>query len=102
MTVGGSENPASVFQALNPIYILLFGIVFSALWTFLGNRGPGCVQEGRDQGLVLLAGREGDRGHAGHAQHDALTGDHPQAELVQGRHGVTSLRSGGRRGSASG
>jgi POT family proton-dependent oligopeptide transporter len=39
MAVGGSENPASVFQALNPIYILLFGVVFSALWTFLGTRG---------------------------------------------------------------
>ncbi len=39
MGVGGSEIPASVFQAINPIYILLFGVVFSALWTFLGNRG---------------------------------------------------------------
>ncbi len=39
MGIGGSEVPASVFQALNPIYILIFGIVFSALWTFLGKRG---------------------------------------------------------------
>ena len=37
MAIGGSESPASVFQAVNPIYILLFGIAFSALWTFLGR-----------------------------------------------------------------
>ena len=37
MSIGGSESPASVFQAVNPIYILLFGIAFSALWTFLGR-----------------------------------------------------------------
>lgn len=36
---GGSEVPASVFQAVNPIYILVFGLVFTALWGFLGDRG---------------------------------------------------------------
>ena len=35
MAIGGSESPASVFQAINPVYILLFGIAFSGLWTFL-------------------------------------------------------------------
>jgi len=35
----GSEIPASEFQAANPIFILLFGLVFSTLWTFLGQRG---------------------------------------------------------------
>jgi POT family proton-dependent oligopeptide transporter len=39
MGLGGSEVPASVFQAANPIYILIFGLVFSALWGFLGTRG---------------------------------------------------------------
>ncbi len=39
MGVGGSEIPASEFQAANPIFILIFGLVFSALWTFLGRRG---------------------------------------------------------------
>ncbi len=39
MGIGGSETPASVFQAANPIYILLFGLVFSALWGFLAARG---------------------------------------------------------------
>ena len=34
-----AETPASVFQALNPIYILIFGLAFTALWGFLGSRG---------------------------------------------------------------
>lgn len=38
MGIGGSEIKASVFQAANPIYILLFGLAFSALWSFLGAR----------------------------------------------------------------
>ena len=33
------EIAASTFQAVNPIYILLLGLVFSALWTFLGTHG---------------------------------------------------------------
>jgi POT family proton-dependent oligopeptide transporter len=39
MQVGGSEIPASEFQAANPIFILIFGLLFSVLWTFLGTRG---------------------------------------------------------------
>jgi len=39
MGIGGSEIPASSFQAVNPVYILLFGLVFSALWSFLATRG---------------------------------------------------------------
>jgi POT family proton-dependent oligopeptide transporter len=39
MGIGGSEIPASQFQAVNPFCILLLGLVFTALWTFLGNRG---------------------------------------------------------------
>jgi dipeptide/tripeptide permease len=39
MAVGGSEIPAPVFQSVNPIYILIFGILFSALWGFLAVRG---------------------------------------------------------------
>lgn len=39
MGVGGDEIPPSMFQAANPIYILLFGLVFTALWTFLSTRG---------------------------------------------------------------
>jgi POT family proton-dependent oligopeptide transporter len=34
-----SELAASSFQAVNPIYILFFGLLFTALWSFLGNRG---------------------------------------------------------------
>jgi POT family proton-dependent oligopeptide transporter len=39
MGVGGSEVPASTFQAANPVFILLFGLVFTGLWGFLGKRG---------------------------------------------------------------
>lgn len=37
--VGGNEVRASVFQAANPIFILLFGLPFSLLWGWLGTRG---------------------------------------------------------------
>lgn len=37
--LGGTEIPASVFQSVNPIYIMIFGLVFTALWGFLGARG---------------------------------------------------------------
>jgi proton-dependent oligopeptide transporter, POT family len=33
------ELPASTFQAVNPICILLFGLVLTALWTVMGSRG---------------------------------------------------------------
>ncbi len=39
MAIGGAEAPPSMFQAVNAIYILLFGVVFSALWAFLAVRG---------------------------------------------------------------
>lgn len=39
MGIGGSEIPPSMFQAANPIYILLFGLGFTTLWTYLDSRG---------------------------------------------------------------
>ena len=33
-----AETPASVYQSFNPVYILLFGLAFTALWGFLGAR----------------------------------------------------------------
>jgi len=39
MGLDGAEVPASVFQSANPIFILLFGLVFSAGWAFLSARG---------------------------------------------------------------
>jgi POT family proton-dependent oligopeptide transporter len=36
---GGSEVKASVFQAVNPVCIMVFGLIFSSLWGFLGRRG---------------------------------------------------------------
>lgn len=34
-----SELPASIFQALNAIFILLFALAFNALWTWLEGKG---------------------------------------------------------------
>jgi proton-dependent oligopeptide transporter, POT family len=39
MGIGGAEVPASIFQAANPIFIIALGLLFTALWTFLGTRG---------------------------------------------------------------
>ncbi len=39
LTIEGSEVPASIFQSANAIFILMFGLVFSGLWGFLGARG---------------------------------------------------------------
>jgi POT family proton-dependent oligopeptide transporter len=33
------EIPASTFQSVNPIFIMIFGLVFTALWAVLANRG---------------------------------------------------------------
>ncbi len=38
MGINGDEVPASVFQATNPVFILIFGLVFTALWGFLYKR----------------------------------------------------------------
>lgn len=35
----GSEVPTSIFQSVNPAFIILLGPVFAALWTWLGRRG---------------------------------------------------------------
>ena len=37
--VDRSGVPTSLFQAINPIYIVLLGPVFAGLWTWLGKRG---------------------------------------------------------------
>jgi POT family proton-dependent oligopeptide transporter len=39
IATAGDELAASTFQAANPMFILLFGLVFTALWGFLGSRG---------------------------------------------------------------
>ena len=37
--LGGSEVPASVFQSANAIFIMIFGLIFTATWTFLATKG---------------------------------------------------------------
>lgn len=39
MTVGGAEVPASIFQSVNPIFIILFAPLLSGLWEKLGAIG---------------------------------------------------------------
>ncbi len=39
MGVGGDEIPPAMFQAVNPIYIMLFGLAFTALWSIMAARG---------------------------------------------------------------
>jgi POT family proton-dependent oligopeptide transporter len=71
-----SELPTSSFQAVNAIFILLFGLVFTALWGFLANRGIepstpvkfglGLVQLGLGFAFFWLgAGNPDDRGIVG-------------------------------------
>lgn len=38
MAIRGSEVATSQYQAANPMFIMLFGLVFSSLWVFLGKR----------------------------------------------------------------
>ena len=37
--LGGAEIPASVFQAVNSMFIILLGLLMTLLWGFLGARG---------------------------------------------------------------
>jgi len=39
MGVQGAEIPASTYQSANAIFIVLFGLVFTGLWGWLGARG---------------------------------------------------------------
>ena len=76
MGVGGSEIPASTFQSANPIFILLFGLVFTALWGELGRRkiepntavkfGLGLLQLGLGFGVLWYGAQHADaRGMVG-------------------------------------
>jgi POT family proton-dependent oligopeptide transporter len=38
VAVGNNEIPASTFQSVNPFYILVFGLLFTGLWSFLAKR----------------------------------------------------------------
>lgn len=39
MGVEGSEIPASTYQSANAIFILIFGLIFTGIWSWLGARG---------------------------------------------------------------
>ncbi len=76
MGIAEAEIPASEFQAVNPVFILLFGLAFSALWGFLSARGwepstpvkfaLGLVQLGLGFGVLWYGARQADsRGMVG-------------------------------------
>ena len=72
-TMFGAEVPASVFQSINAIYIVLLGPVFAGLWVFLAKRrmepsapakfGIALLQLGAGF-LVLVAGAAAAGGNA--------------------------------------
>jgi POT family proton-dependent oligopeptide transporter len=67
---GGAEIPASTFQATNPIFILLLGLAFAALWSRLALRGAepstpakfalGLLQLGLGFGALWLGAESAD------------------------------------------
>jgi POT family proton-dependent oligopeptide transporter len=55
-TIFGYNIPASVFQAINPVFIITLAPVFAILWTYLARRNfplPSVAKQGL--GLVFLA-----------------------------------------------
>lgn len=65
--VGGTEIPASIFQSLNPLYIMLLAPVFSWLWLKLNKKGMepstpmkfvlGLVQLALGFGVIVLGAK---------------------------------------------
>ncbi len=39
MTIGGGEVQASIYQAVNPIFILIFGLIFTIIWGVMASKG---------------------------------------------------------------
>ena len=70
MSTQGSEVATSQFQAANPIFIIFFGLLFSALWGYLGRRkiepstptkfGLGILQLGLGFAVLWWAGSNTD------------------------------------------
>ncbi len=57
-TVLGYDVPASVFQAINPVFIILLAPVFASLWTYLARRRfplPSVTKQGLGLSLLGLA-----------------------------------------------
>ncbi|MFB9903936.1 peptide MFS transporter [Allokutzneria oryzae] len=67
-TVFGMEFPASWFQSVNPVFILLFAPVVAFLWVRMGDRQPttgrkfalALVLVGASFGVIVLAGISSD------------------------------------------
>ena len=59
-TILGYDVPASVFQAVNPVFIILLAPVFATLWTYLARRSFPLPSVAK-QGLGLTSARGGFR-----------------------------------------
>jgi POT family proton-dependent oligopeptide transporter len=55
-TVGGFEVPATWFQSINSLFIILLAPVFAALWTKLGSRGKDLSSPAKFALGLFLAG----------------------------------------------
>ena len=72
MTIGGAEVPASIFQSVNPIFIILLAPFFSALWGRLAGMGMepstpvkfalGVTQLGLGFGCLWMGAQTADQG----------------------------------------
>ena len=67
MGIGGSEIVASMFQSANSLYILIFGLVFTAIWAFLSARGWSQVR--RSNSRWAWRRSASDSSYCGTAQH---------------------------------
>jgi len=57
-TILGYDIPASVFQAINPVFIIVLAPVFASLWTYLARRHfplPSVTKQGLGLSLLGLA-----------------------------------------------
>ncbi|MFI5456945.1 MAG: peptide MFS transporter [Isosphaerales bacterium] len=57
-TIFGYDIPASVFQAINPVFIIVLAPVFATLWTYLARRRfplPSVTKQGLGLSLLGLA-----------------------------------------------
>ena len=96
--------PTSLFQSINPIYIVLLGPMFAGLWAVAGGSGPGALGAGQVRrwrwsqvGAGLPRLRAGARTASGIGGGDAGVLRVPDLSAPHHRRAVPVARSGCRR-----